>query len=122
MGRECERRTRRRQAGAAYHSGMGTKHFDTRLIHAGLPSPPLGGAVVTPVFQSAICHFEGEEDYHDIRYIRLNNTPNHLELHAKLAALEGADPVLNVRLQVMLAFREPDRDHLEVVVDHERGP
>ena len=94
MGRECERRARRRQAGPAYHSGMGTKHFDTRLIHAGLPSPPLGGAVVTPVFQSAICHFEGEEDYHDIRYIRLNNTPNHLELHAKLASLEGAEAAL----------------------------
>jgi cystathionine beta-lyase/cystathionine gamma-synthase len=70
---------------------MSKQQFDTRLIHAGLPQVPLGGAVVTPVFQSAITHFEGEGDYHDIRYIRLNNTPNHLELHAKLAALEGAE-------------------------------
>ena len=35
-----------------------------------------------------------EVDYHDLRYIRLNNTPNHLALHAKLAAIEGAEDAL----------------------------
>jgi cystathionine beta-lyase/cystathionine gamma-synthase len=29
--------------------------------------------------------------HHDVRYIRLNNTPNHAVLHAKLAALESAE-------------------------------
>ena len=29
--------------------------------------------------------------YDDIRYIRLNNTPNHKVLHGKLAALENTE-------------------------------
>jgi cystathionine beta-lyase/cystathionine gamma-synthase len=36
----------------------------------------------------------GEASYHDVRYIRLNNTPNHLALHQKLAALENAEAAL----------------------------
>jgi len=36
----------------------------------------------------------GGEGYHDVRYIRLSNTPNHLALHAKLAALENAEAAL----------------------------
>lgn len=36
----------------------------------------------------------GEKSYDDIRYIRLNNTPNHLAVHEKLAALEGAEDAL----------------------------
>jgi len=36
----------------------------------------------------------GEKNYDNIRYIRLNNTPNHQALHAKLAALEGAEDAL----------------------------
>jgi cystathionine beta-lyase/cystathionine gamma-synthase len=38
--------------------------------------------------------YAGESDYHAIRYIRLNNTPNHLALHRKLAALENAEAAL----------------------------
>jgi len=33
----------------------------------------------------------GGEEYHDIRYIRLNNSPNHQVLHDKLASLENAE-------------------------------
>ena len=35
-----------------------------------------------------------EEEYHDIRYLRLNNTPNHRALHAKLAAVCGGEDAL----------------------------
>jgi len=68
--------------------------FDTKLIHAGAPEARHQGAVVTPIYQSATFEYGGERDYHDLKYIRLNNTPNHRELHAKLAALEGAEDAL----------------------------
>lgn len=64
---------------------------DTQLIHAGELSPRVMGAVATPIFQSAMFEYSGETSYHDLKYIRLNNTPNHTVLHAKLAALEGGE-------------------------------
>jgi cystathionine beta-lyase/cystathionine gamma-synthase len=74
---------------------METTHIDTKLVHAGEPRPRLGGAVALPIFQTAMYETRGEEgDYHDVRYIRLNNTPNHLALHAKLSALENAEAAL----------------------------
>ena len=69
------------------------KDIDTKLIHAG-ESPRFEGAVTTPVFQSAMYETYGGEGYHDIKYIRLNNTPNHEVLHKKLAAIENADAAL----------------------------
>jgi cystathionine beta-lyase/cystathionine gamma-synthase len=65
--------------------------LDTKLIHAGQPDPPIGGAVVMPIFQSSAYEYAGEKSYHDLRYIRLSNSPNHIALHAKLAAIEGAE-------------------------------
>ena len=47
-----------------------------------------------PVFQSSTFEMSGEVGYHDVRYLRLNNTPNHLALHAKLAAIEGGEEAL----------------------------
>jgi len=47
-----------------------------------------------PIFQSAMFEYAGETDYHDLKYIRLNNTPNHVALHQKLAALENAEAAL----------------------------
>src|SRR5262245_32428833 len=70
------------------------KRIETNLIHAGEPQPRIGGAVETPIFQSAMFEYAGEASYHDLGYIRLNNTPNHTSLHAKLAALEGAEAAL----------------------------
>lgn len=70
------------------------KSLDTKLIHAGEPHPRVQGAVVMPVFQTAMFEYAGESDYHALRYIRLNNTPNHDVLHAKLAALENAEAAL----------------------------
>jgi cystathionine beta-lyase/cystathionine gamma-synthase len=66
----------------------------TRLIHAGEPQPRIGGAVAMPVFQTAMFMLDGERGYHDLRYIRLNNTPNHIAVQGKLAALEGAEAAL----------------------------
>ncbi|MCB1052992.1 MAG: aminotransferase class I/II-fold pyridoxal phosphate-dependent enzyme, partial [Acidobacteria bacterium] len=37
---------------------------------------------------------EGESSYDDVRYIRLNNSPNHHALQAKLSQLEGAETAL----------------------------
>jgi cystathionine beta-lyase/cystathionine gamma-synthase len=68
--------------------------IDTKLIHAGEPSPLIEGAVSMPIFQSATFEYSGGTDYHALRYIRLNNTPNHLALHRKLAAIENAEAAL----------------------------
>lgn len=69
-------------------------HIDTMLIHEGEASPAIEGAVTLPIFQTAMYETSGESDYHDVRYIRLNNTPNHNVLHKKLAALESAEAAL----------------------------
>ncbi len=68
--------------------------IETRLIHAGEPKPLIQGAVAMPIFQSATFAYRGERNYHDLRYIRLSNTPNHDVLHRKLAALENAEAAL----------------------------
>lgn len=70
------------------------KRIETKVIHAGEPEPRIMGAVSLPIFQTAMYEYAGEESYHDIRYIRLNNSPNHLALHRKLAALENAEAAL----------------------------
>ncbi|MBN2123415.1 MAG: aminotransferase class I/II-fold pyridoxal phosphate-dependent enzyme [Deltaproteobacteria bacterium] len=66
----------------------------TKLIHAGEPSPLVLGAVTLPIFQSSTFEYAGQGSYHDLKYIRLNNTPNHTALHKKLAALENAEAAL----------------------------
>ena len=68
--------------------------FNTKVIHAGEPDPRIEGAINVPIFQSSTFEFEGQTDYNDLKYIRLNNTPNHVALHKKLAILEGAEKAL----------------------------
>ncbi len=68
--------------------------IDTKLIHSGEPDPRYQGAVCLPIFQSANYEYTPAESYHDISYIRMNNTPNHKVLHTKLAALENAEAAL----------------------------
>ena len=63
----------------------------TRLIHGGEPQPRTEGAVAAPIFQSSTFEYGGDEGYHDLKYIRLNNTPTHRVLHDKLARAEGAE-------------------------------
>jgi cystathionine beta-lyase/cystathionine gamma-synthase len=66
----------------------------TQLIHAGEPKPRIAGAVAMPIFQSSTFEYAGQKEYDELRYIRLNNTPNHEALHAKLAAIESAEAAL----------------------------
>jgi cystathionine beta-lyase/cystathionine gamma-synthase len=70
------------------------RRLETRIVHAGEPKPRILGAVAMPIFQSAMFEYAGETDYHDLKYIRLNNTPNATVLHAKLASLESAEAAL----------------------------
>jgi len=80
---------------------MPSHSIDTQAIHAGELRPRVEGAVTLPIFQTSTYAFGGDGDnsgapgdYHDIRYMRLSNSPNHLALHAKLAALEGGEAAL----------------------------
>jgi len=66
----------------------------TNAVHAGSPRPPIGGAVVSPIFQSANYLMGEEGRYQDLLYIRLHNTPNHALLHRRMAALEGGEAAL----------------------------
>jgi cystathionine beta-lyase/cystathionine gamma-synthase len=70
------------------------ERIETRAIHSGEPSPRIEGSVSMPIFQSAMFVTQGGEGYHNIRYIRLNNTPNHLAVQKKIASLEGAEDAL----------------------------
>lgn len=67
------------------------RRIETRLIHSGEPRPLIEGAVSLPIFQSSTFEYAGQDSYDDLKYIRLNNTPNHRALGEKLAALEGAE-------------------------------
>jgi cystathionine beta-lyase/cystathionine gamma-synthase len=65
----------------------------TRALHAGSRRPRIEGAVATPIFQSSTFEYHGE-DYHDIGYLRLSNSPNHRVVAERIAALEGAEAAL----------------------------
>jgi len=70
------------------------KYIETKLIHSGEPKPHIEGAVSLPIFQSSIFDYTGEDDKEVLKYIRWNNTPNHVALHKKLASLENAEAAL----------------------------
>ena len=66
-------------------------HIETKVIHAGEPEPRIGGAVTLPIFQSSTFQYAGQDSYDALKYIRMNNTPNHIALHQKISALENAE-------------------------------
>jgi cystathionine beta-lyase/cystathionine gamma-synthase len=68
--------------------------LETKVVHTGEPEPRIEGAVSMPIFQSATFEYGDGGDYHSLRYIRLNNTPNHTALHEKLSALENAQDAI----------------------------
>jgi cystathionine beta-lyase/cystathionine gamma-synthase len=70
------------------------QRIETQLVHAGTPQPRIQGAVALPIFQSANFEYAGESRYDDLKYIRLNNTPNHMALHRVLSVLEQAPAAL----------------------------
>jgi cystathionine beta-lyase/cystathionine gamma-synthase len=88
------------------------RRLETRLIHAGEPSPRIAGAVAMPIFQSSTFQFESASGYHDVRYLRLSNTPSHLAVQAKLAAIEGGEAAL-VAGSGMAAISATLLSHLE---------
>src|SRR5260370_22829251 len=71
-----------------------SRRIETTLIHGGEIRPRVGGAITLPVFQSLTFELSGEDNYHDVRYVRLSNTPNHVVLHRKLALLEAAEAAI----------------------------
>lgn len=62
----------------------------TRLIHTGERPGAYDGAVVQPVFRSAM-YDEAVAVDDQVVYIRYHNTPNHRAVAAKLATLEGGE-------------------------------
>jgi cystathionine beta-lyase/cystathionine gamma-synthase len=64
--------------------------FETRLVHAGEP-PTVDRAVTLPIFQTSTFEYLGEGNYHDVRYLRLNNNPNQVAVSDKIANLEAAE-------------------------------
>lgn len=76
---------------------MPEKHpqrIETLAVHSGARRPGPEGSVVFPIYQSTVYTYDEEAGYHDIRYLRLSSTPSQQYLHAKLAALEGAEAAL----------------------------
>lgn len=69
------------------------KGKSTEAIHAGAIHPRIRGAVTTPIFQSSTYEYHGEE-YHNVGYMRLSNSPNHLVLADRIAVLEGTETAL----------------------------
>ena len=65
----------------------------TKAIHAGRIEPRVEGAITTPIFQSSTYEYHGEE-YHNVGYLRLSNSPNHLVLGERIAALEATETAL----------------------------
>ncbi|NBX75926.1 MAG: PLP-dependent transferase [Proteobacteria bacterium] len=66
--------------------------FNTRAIHSG--ERVIERAVSQPIFQTSTYIFEGEAQYLDVKYGRLNNTPNHQALQEKIADLEKTEDAL----------------------------
>lgn len=65
----------------------------TRAIHAGRLEPRPDGAITTPIYQSSTYEYHGE-DYHNVGYLRLSNSPNHIVLGERIAALESTERAL----------------------------
>lgn len=69
------------------------KGKSTDAIHAGAIHPRIKGALTTPIFQSSTYEYHGE-DYHNVGYMRLSNSPNHEVLANRIAHLEGTETAL----------------------------
>lgn len=73
---------------------MKKRSIETAAVHAGEPKEKICGAVNFPIFQSSTYLYSGETSYENVKYLRLNNTPNHQVLSRKLAALEDCETAL----------------------------
>jgi cystathionine beta-lyase/cystathionine gamma-synthase len=66
--------------------------LDTLAVHAGAAEEVLGGAAVTPIYQSSTFAYPSGDL--PLRYTRYGNNPTQVALQARLAALEGAEAAL----------------------------
>ena len=93
------------------------RDIQTELVHSGDLEEKVEGAVVLPIFQSATyVSGGGEASYDEIRYLRLNNSPNHRALHYKLATIAGGEDAVG---QAMHGYFEIGR---VAGCDHRRDP
>lgn len=66
--------------------------IENLLLHGGRDEPSPEGAVVSPIFQSAMYRTPGvDEDEEPLRYVRYGNTPDQREVARIVARLEGAE-------------------------------
>jgi cystathionine beta-lyase/cystathionine gamma-synthase len=65
--------------------------IETVAVHGDQRRPRPEGSLVFPIYQGTVFAVEPGTGYHDIRYHRLSTTPSQLDLHARLAALEGGE-------------------------------
>lgn len=65
--------------------------LDTKLIHQDRKPEAARRSALVPIYTSTVWEFGGGDEPTELRYPRLNNTPNQERLGAKLAALEGVD-------------------------------
>jgi cystathionine beta-lyase/cystathionine gamma-synthase len=65
--------------------------IETVAVHGDERRPRPDGSLVFPIYHGTVYAVEPGTDYHDIRYHRLSTTPSQLDLHARLAALEGGE-------------------------------
>lgn len=75
------------------------RRLATLAVHAGEARGPRAAApgadgIATPLFPSSTYLLGEPERFDDIRYVRLNNTPNQALVARKLAALEDAEAAL----------------------------
>lgn len=68
--------------------------FKTKLIHSGEADNRFAGAINTPIFQSSTYQTVPGAEYHDIKYMRLSTSPNHVGLQNKLAEVAGTEAAL----------------------------
>jgi cystathionine beta-lyase/cystathionine gamma-synthase len=71
-----------------------SRRIQTLTVHGGENRTGHAGSLVFPIYQGTVYSVEPGTSYDDIKYHRLSTTPSQQYLHAKLAALEGAQEAL----------------------------
>lgn len=70
---------------------LSARRPETLAVHGSGHRARVDGAGVFPIFRSTLWENRPDEGYHDVRYPRLSNLPNHAAIGEKLAALEGGE-------------------------------
>jgi cystathionine beta-lyase/cystathionine gamma-synthase len=75
-------------------TGLETLSLQSRAVHAGEPERRPGAPINVPVHHSSMFVTAESGRYDDVIYLRLNNTPNQVQLGKKLADLEQGEACL----------------------------